>query len=41
MEPVTRVQIQDAAVCISFYANAFRKGMNQSAMSKELGKRCF
>ena len=37
MELVTRVQIMDKAVCISFIANAFGKGMNPSILSSAMG----
>ena len=37
MESATRVQILDEVVCLSFRANAFKKGMNLSGLALAMG----
>ena len=38
IEMATRVQILDKVVCISFYTNAFGKGMNPFYLTPVMGK---
>ena len=38
MESVTRVQILDKAICISFHANALEKGINPSVLLRQFKK---
>ena len=38
MSTVTRVQILDEAICISFHANDLEKGMNPFVLPSVMGK---
>ena len=38
MDLATQVQILNKAVCISYYANTFAKGMNPTVLSTTMGK---